>query len=232
MRLFCLPYAGGGASIYKDWAAQLPSQVDVCTVQLPGRENRIMETAFTRMGPLVERLTAEMGPALDVPFAMFGHSMGAIICFETALRLQREGKGSPAGLLLSARRAPPFPPNNDAMYDLPDGEFRERLRHLNGTPEAVLENEELMDLMLPLLRADFELDDTYRPSAGDMLHCPVTAFGALSDSEVPRDQLESWRHVTRGAFRLRMFPGDHFFIHKHRGALVNAVTEDLMRVLG
>lgn len=230
LRLFCFPYAGGGALIYREWADDMPAEIEVCPVQLPGRERRLREPSFTHVDPLVDALVPALEPYFDMPFAFFGHSMGATIGFELAARLEKLGKATPQHVLASARRAPQLPAEDDEKYYLlPDNKFKERLREIQGTPEQVLENEELMDLMLPLLRADFELVDTYPPTNLPPLGCPITALGGLEDHEVPRQELEAWGEMTRRRFRMRMFPGDHFFLHPERKSVVMAVAESLLR---
>ncbi len=228
LRLLCFPYAGGGALAYRGWAAQVPEEIDVLPVQLPGRERRLREPPFTRVATLVEAAAEGLLPHLDRPFAVFGHSMGALVGYELIQRLRREHGLEPVRLLVSARSAPQLPPDPDDDYKLPDPELIERLREINGTPTEVLEHPELMELMLPLLRADFELNDTYEPIAHPALECPVTAFGGLEDDETPKDDLEPWGEVTRGPFKLRMFPGDHFYLNQHQDRLIQAVAEDLL----
>ncbi len=228
VRLLCFPYAGGGAMVYRDWTTGMPAEIDVLPVQPPGREQRMREKAFTRMEALVDALVPALLPYLDRPFAFFGHSMGAVIGYEVAHRLRRDRGLAPVLLAVSARRAPHLPPERHEDYKLPDPELRERLREMNGTPAAVLENPELMELMLPLIRADFELNDTYRPAARPPLECPVAAYGGVADEEVSRQDLEAWRELTRGPFELRMFPGDHFFLHPEQRTLTDVLARDLL----
>ena len=227
LRLFCFPYAGGGASVFRAWQADMPDEIEVCPVQLPGRENRLSEERFRRIAPLTQALCEAIGPLLDLPFAFFGHSLGAVVAYETALRLRGEKGRSPVYLMVSARRAPHIPPD-DPMYQLPGDEFRTRLQELEGTPVEVLEHPELMELMEPLLRADFELNDTYEASNAAPFECPLTIFGGLTDPDVSRENLEPWREISRGPCRLRMFPGGHFYLHEQRQDLLSAVIRDLM----
>lgn len=230
LRLFCFPFAGGGASIYRTWQNSLPREIEVCAVQLPGRESRLRDEPFRRLGPLIEKLIEVLAPEDELPFAFFGHSMGAIIAYHLTLRLRELKKPMPSMLLVSGRRAPFLPPeDDDVIYHLPDDEFKDKLRELDGTPETVLEHPELMELMLPLLRADFELVDTSETVTAEPLEMPVVAFGGLRDEEVQKEKLEAWTEVTRGSFRLRMFPGGHFFIQEDRNSLLGAVAEDLLR---
>lgn len=231
LRLFCFPYAGGGASIYRTWVNELPARIDVCPVQLPGRENRLSTPAFRHIDPLVEALLEALAPELDGPYAFFGHSMGAIIAYELAQRLRRAQMPEPIHLLVSARRAPQLPPDDEAIYDLPEDELKTKLRELNGTPEAVLAHPELMELMLPLLRADFELNDTYEHTAHPPLGCPISAFGGTEDSDVEAEHLEAWRAMSTGPFERTFFDGDHFFIHDRPQRLIQGVAAALARHL-
>ncbi len=227
LRLFCFPYAGGGASAYRSWAAALPDSVEVCPVQLPGRENRLSETPYAHMGELVSALDQALAPYLDLPHACFGHSMGAAVAYAWTRHRQAQGQSAPAHLLVSARRSPQLPDPEEPAYGLPDPQFKARLRALNGTPEEVLNHPELMALMLPLVRRDFQLNDTYQPDPGPPLDCPVTAFGGLDDHKVSQAQLDAWRDTTRDRFQLRMLAGDHFYIHHNAQALTRAVAEAL-----
>jgi medium-chain acyl-[acyl-carrier-protein] hydrolase len=220
VRLFCFPFAGGGASLYRNWASVLPPNIAVCPLQLPGREERMREPPFTQVEPLCQAVLTAIDPLLDRPVALFGHSMGAIIAYELARALQRHGR-SPLHLFVSGQRAPHLPLGRPVSYNLPLEAFRHRLRELNGTPEAVLQNPEMMDLLLPLLRADFELSETYRREAHAPLTCPVTAFGGIEDVEISRPDIQAWRAATVGDFRVRLFPGDHFFLQ--------AAARDVMR---
>jgi surfactin synthase thioesterase subunit len=233
IRLFCFPYAGGGALIYRPWVSELPPEIDVVPVQLPGREQRLREKPFTRAGALVEAMTDALRRHFEPPFAFFGHSMGALLSYEVAQRLRQLGAPGPLHLLVSARRAPQLPMDDEEHYHLlPEPEFRDKLREINGTPEAVLENEELMELLAPIIRADFELNETYDPSQKAPLDVPISAFGGLEDEEVEKENLEAWREATTGPFKLRMFPGDHFFLHQEaKGALQAAVAETLLKRL-
>lgn len=231
LRLFCFPYAGGGANIYRSWAAGVPVNVDVCPVEFPGRGSRLREPPFTRITRLVEALVESLSSYFDRPFVFFGHSMGAIIGFELARLLRKEGREGPTHLFVSGCRAPQWPRKISSTYDLPEAEFLAELRRLNGTPKEVFEHEELLQLTMPLLRADFEMVDTYRYSAESPLDCPITAYGGLQDIEVAREQFEGWREQTTGRFLLRMLPGDHFFLHAAQPLLLRTLSIDVQQAI-
>ena len=230
VRLFCFPYAGGGASIFRSWGETLPSSIEVCAAQLPGREAKLNEPPYSQVAPLVEATVEAIAPLLDKPCALFGHSMGAIICFELARRLRRERGVEPAHLFVSGRRAPQIPDKDSPTFDLPEAEFVEELRSLNGTPKEVLENDELRALMLPLLRADFSVCQNYTYSAEPPLSCPITALGGLQDFHVPRKFLEGWGEQTSAAFSVRMFLGDHFFLHPAQTQMLRIIAQELQAV--
>lgn len=228
IRLFCFPYAGGGASLYRNWSKDLPSQVEVCPVQLPGRENRLLEKPFSDMPSLIATLSSVLLPYLDMPYAFFGHSMGALISFELGCYLRRyEQISKPACLFVSGHRAPQIPDPDPPTHALPVPEFIEELRRLDGTPEEVLQNDELLRLVLPLLRADFSLCETYLYNPEEPLQCPITAFGGLQDKSVPRESIISWREQTNGQFKARFFAGGHFFLEKEQDAVLKALIQDL-----
>jgi len=233
LRLFCFPYAGGGAAIYRLWPQSLPSEVEACMAQLPGRGTRLREEPFTNLDALVAAVAEAIAPLLDKPFALFGHSMGAMISFELARRLREQGQPQPSHLFISGRRAPQLPNDDPISYNLPDAELGQELLRLNGTPKEVLEHPELMELMLPLLRADFSVVETYDYRPGVPLDCPLTVFGGLRDAEVSREQLDAWREQTTGEFALRMLPGDHFFLNDAQAQtlLLSAVARDLYQLL-
>ncbi|HEX8161812.1 MAG TPA: alpha/beta fold hydrolase [Pyrinomonadaceae bacterium] len=230
LRLFCFPYAGGSHLIFRGWSEGLPPDVEVMAAALPGRAGRIREPSLKSIPALVENLAAAVKPYLDAPFALLGHSMGALIGFELARRLRRDEGVEPARLFVSGCRAPQIPATAEKTYDLPDPELVERLRDLKGTPLEVLEHPELMGLVLPLLRADFEAVETYNYSAGPPLACPISAYGGLRDAEVERERLEAWREQTTAYFTLQMFDGGHFFINEARPALLASLARELARL--
>ncbi len=227
LRLFCFPYAGGSAAAFRGWVRSLPPALELCAVQLPGRERRLRESALTRFEPLVEALIEALSPFFDLPFAFFGHSLGARLAYELSRRLVRDARAVPVKLLASGSRAPHLPNREPPIHHLPDERVLERLRTLGGTPEAVLQHEELMKLMLPVIRADFELSETYSWEEGPPLSLPMTVFGGSADRLVSPWEVEAWEEHTTASFRLEMFEGDHFFLQEDQDRLLKLIAQEL-----
>jgi medium-chain acyl-[acyl-carrier-protein] hydrolase len=235
LRLLCLPYAGGSAMLFRTWPNLLPPDIEICAIELPGRGVRIREPPFTRMDPLVAGLAEAVKSILDKPFAIFGYSLGAMIGFELARYLRQTANNKPVHLFVAGRQAPQIPPARPPRYNLPDAEFIEELGRLNGTPKEIFEHPELTQLMLPMLRADFELVETYSYRSGPPLDVPISAYGGLEDPETPRNELEAWREQTTASFRLQMFPGDHFFLNTSPSVVIQSLARELAvsaRVIG
>jgi medium-chain acyl-[acyl-carrier-protein] hydrolase len=232
LRLFCLAHAGGGASLFARWPAALPAEIAVLPVQLPAHQQRLNETPYLQMTPLVEALTSVLLPHLDVPFALFGHSMGALVAFEFARQLRGQHGLQAACLLVSASRAPQLPLPQPALHVLPDAELIEAVAHrFGGVPEQLAGNAELMQLLLPALRADLSVVETYCCRDQPPLSCPITALGGTDDPEVSASHLAAWRQQTCGPFSLRMFPGGHFFLEQARRGVVQTVLRQLQPLL-
>jgi medium-chain acyl-[acyl-carrier-protein] hydrolase len=227
MRLFCFPYAGGRAAIYRDWMNRLPGGIEVVPIELPGRGMRMAESPQTRIEPAVRALAETLSPLLDRPFAFFGHSMGALISFELSRLLYREYRVAPEVLMVSAHRAPQLPDLETPTYLLPHDLFVQKLRYLNGTPPEVLEHPELLAYLVPLLRADFEVCNTYSYRPGEILPCPIAAFGGLQDPSVTVAQLQGWQNQTSAEFSLEMLPGDHFYLNESRHLLLRLIRQRL-----
>lgn len=226
--LFCFPYAGAGASLFHDWQSnsQLGRQVCIMPVQPPGRENRLAEPPHRRMSELVDELVQALVPQLSRPFAFFGHSMGALMAYEVACALRDRGLPEPSRLLVSAFRAPHLPSANIRIYHLPDEVLKIVLAKDGVSPE-VLANDELMNALLPTLRADLEMCDTYEVVDRPPLSIPISAFGGDHDVRVGPDDLSSWRAHTTAQFDLTMLPGDHFYLHAASDQLITEVGRRL-----
>lgn len=232
LRLFCFPYAGGSAANFKSWRARLPAAIEMLPVQLPGRGSRIHEPALKRNDEIADRIVDEVLPVFrEKPFAFFGHSMGATLGFEVARRLVRRREAAPIALFVSGRRAPHIPGQGLITYDLPDEALIEQLKQLNGTPREVIECDELMQLVLPLIRADFEAVETYRYVDSPPLPCPIFALGGEEDSYVRAADVEQWNVHTSAECRIKFFPGGHFFLHSHQELLLQFLTSTLIGLL-
>jgi surfactin synthase thioesterase subunit len=226
-RLFCLPHAGAGATLYRQWVDEVPPTVHFCRIQLPGREERLHEQPLASAAEITRTLVQELRPWLDLPFALFGNSMGALLAFELAREFRRAGQSLPAHLFLSGRPAPHVKSRIPAIHHLADGDFKRELGRLNGTPLMVLNDAELMGLLMPTLRADFSVCETYNCAPEEPLTIPITVFGAIGDVHVHRENLVAWQGYTTASFRVRMFPGDHFYLQTARSGLISAIVADL-----
>lgn len=229
-RLFCFSYAGGGAAIYRPWALAMPSDIDVAAVLLPGRESRLREAPHDSMAALLQGLLPALLPQLDLPFAFFGHSMGALVAYEAARALQRRGAPTPAKLLLSGRRAPHLPETDPPLHRLDDDAFIAEIdRRYKGIPPEVLEHRDLLELLLPGLRADMTIIETHRSDSSTPFAGPITVFGGSDDARATREQLLAWQQHTSHPLVLRQFEGGHFYFNEPRArdALIAAVAAEL-----
>jgi len=227
-RLFLFPYAGGGPSVYTKWMHRLPGHLESFIAHYPGRGSRYREPAIRQLSVLVESLYCAIQPLLDKPFAFFGHSLGGLIAFELARHLRRNQRPQPAVLFVSAAGAPHLPDDHQAIHALPDDEFLDSVRQLNGIPAELLGEPEALQLLLPALRADLEALECYRYAPDQApLDVPLIVFGGLADPRVDRERLKGWALHTNLRFKLRYFPGDHFFIRTAGEAVLDAISAEL-----
>lgn len=228
LRLFCFPHSGAGALAFRTWQNSFPAEVDVCPVQLPGRENRFREAPFTRMNALVSALTEGIMPHLDLPFVFYGHSLGSLVAFEVARKLRTWGARQPIHLLVSGCHAPQVEQKAPPLYHLSDTDFLTEVERFGGTSKEVLQNKELVKLVLPTLRADLTIYDTYAYINLPALDCPISAYGGLQDARATQEDMRGWRNQTRSAFALRMFPGGHFFLQTAQDSFLATLTQTLL----
>jgi surfactin synthase thioesterase subunit len=226
VQLFCLPYAGAGASAFRAWSAAFGERVEVVAVQLPGRENRIREPIEIDPVPIAGAIAARA----DRPFAIFGHSLGGRLGFETIRALRRAGGPQPIRFYPSASR----PPDEisagplDGLSRLDDDELLDRLADAGGFPAAVLAEPELVALILPVLRADLTWVDDYRYDPEPPLDMPLTAFAGSRDEGVSPDQVAGWRRHSAAGGSLRTLDGGHFFLHERLAELAGTIESDLL----
>ncbi len=228
LRLFCLAYAGAGASVFNPWRKRLADDIELTAIQLPGREERRREPLPRRITDLMPRLLDAIAPRLDRPYALLGYSLGALLAYDLARQIAAHaGLLQPAHLFPLARLAPhlkdPLPP----FYDRPEDEFLAELQRRYGPlPPTLLNTPDMLGFYLPIVRADLEMVDTYEAPAQQSLACPVTAIGGADDVWT-EEQLIAWKSVTTGPFRHHLLPGGHFFLRDQRDALCQFISETL-----
>ena len=229
LRLFCLPFAGGGASSYRTWHEELPRHIEVVPVQFPGREDRFREEPLSQLHELVGGMVSGLLPFMaTLPFAFFGHSLGAIVALEATRTLAGSGAPMPRHLILSARSAPQLPLRRTPVRNLSQADIAQWMRRVGGTPQQVLDNQELMDLLVPALRADLEIDDTYQSTPDFVLSCPLTVVGGDQDDEALPHELQAWSPYTRNSFALHVLKGNHFFpFNESRSAVLSLIAATL-----
>jgi medium-chain acyl-[acyl-carrier-protein] hydrolase len=215
VRLLCLPHAGAGASTYRAWGAGLPAGITACPVQPPGREGRLWHPPYRHVTPMVADLATELRELLDSPYAIFGHSMGALVAFELAREFRRRGWPAPAHLFVAGRHAPQQPFTLTELRDIGTEDLTRLLGELGGTPPALLADPELLESIAPLLRADFSVNETYRYTEEPPLDVPITAFAATADPRATPAQLAAWRAQTSRGFATHLLPGGHFAVLQH-----------------
>ncbi|MER7930156.1 thioesterase domain-containing protein [Streptomyces sp. NPDC096057] len=235
VRLVCFPQAGGGTFAYRPWMAMLAPDIDVLPVALPGRDHRYNEPPYTDLAQLARAVAEGLRPTLldrehHVPYAFFGHSLGAVLAYETA-RILSDAHHPPALLIASGSAPPHRAAATRTHHTLPDDEFLAEVVGLGGVPRAVLDEPELVQVMLPVLRADFTAAETYAHTAGPPLDCPVAVYTGDRDTSVPRAHLTEWDQVTNiRPVRHRSFAGDHFYLDDARRPLLRALRDDLQAV--
>lgn len=222
LTLFCLPYSGASATCYSPWKHKLPSWLSVRPLELPGRGMRMDEPLHTNMAALANLLADEIAVELDRPYALFGHSLGGLLAFELAHVLRERGLPAPLALFASATAGPARRDVSEYAIEKTDAELIARLRELGGTSEGVLANEELLELILPILRADFLVCGSFSYGQREPLDLPIHVFGGKRDT-VKVEELLDWQEDTRTGFSLDMFEGHHFYLIDEQAQLLRHV---------
>lgn len=230
-RLFCFPHAGAGPPFFRDWHKSLPPSIELHAIQLPGHGSRLKEPPIKDMSTLATEAVVGLKPYLDKPFALMGHSLGGWICFEIARCLRRQAEPTPEHLFVASCRAPQLPLLSPPSYLLSDNDFAKRMRAGNGTPKAILNNEKLMRMFLPILKADAELGETYAYKHEQPLTIPISAFGGQLDNSVTEAEMLAWREQTQLGFTFEMHSGDHFFVSHRPDSFLNSISQKLEAML-
>lgn len=228
--MFCFPFAGGGAAAFNGWVKYFQNSVTVCPVQLPGREEKIGEIPYSDMDTLVDDLVQEIKQYDRNKIILFGHSMGAKMAYGVAKKLA-EADFEIEVLIVSGSRVPHIMEPNP-IHDLPDEEFANEISRFDGTPKAIFENKELLNFFMPMLRADFIMDETYHTSEIVKLSCPIEALGGISDKEADEETMVKWGEYAESIFNLSMFEGGHFFIREKEDEVLNKVSEIIREIEG
>lgn len=229
--VYCLPHAGGTAGIFRSWLELLRPDIEIRTVGYPGHGSRLAEPLFDTIEQVAMSVVDAVTAGPNVPYALFGHSMGSLVAFEACHVLAARGAAMPRLLIASGHRAPRVPQSAPPMHKAPDAEFVAHLRELGATPAEVFSSPDLLELMLPILRADFRACETYRPDDRPRLHINIAAYGGLGDTDTSRDGLLAWQEETTGECVVRMFPGGHFFVSDHADQVVAMLERDLLDAL-
>lgn len=229
-RLLCFTYAGGNGSEYRAWRERLAPAIELALVQMAGRGRRFAEPCVDQVNEVVAEVVDAASALGDLPLALFGHSMGSIVAYETTHALAECGAAAPSHLFVSGRKAAHVPLNRHTYYDLPDRELLDELRRLGSVNHELLDNEELAELMLPVIRADFRLHDDYRFVQREKLAVPITVLGGTEDPSCDPAELSRWGELTTGATESLLFPGGHFFV-EHCAAEIAEVVNGKMAPL-
>lgn len=231
IRLFCFPYAGGSATGFMPWQTVLGPRIEVCAVQLPGRGARFNEPPIGDFESLTRQLVEVIATADDLPYAFFGHSLGGLVAFELCHRCLERGLPSPRQLFISATNAPASLPSRPSIAGMDDRALIETLRHYNGTPAELLANRELMELLLPAIRADFALLENYRYRPRPKLPLPLYVLAGRRDEHLRQESLPVWQQETAGPFRQHWFEGDHFYLHREQDSVLELLRNELVPAL-
>ncbi len=231
LKLICFPYAGGNSSTYMSWAKYLPENVELIIVQPPGRGSRIFEPIYSDMKSLISDLLWLIPEHLNTPYILLGHSLGSRIAFELMVQLNKLKFPLPLHFIASGSRAPHLASDKKRIFNLPDKEFISELKKLNGTPKDVLENNELMELLLPMLRADFKIAENYCYSGSEIFNCPISLLAGNDDIDITLSMLEGWVDHFTEIKNIYIVSGNHFFIDNNTEAVIQKINEVIQQSL-
>ena len=225
VRLFCFHYGGAGASMYKGWSEQLSAYLDLFAIQLPGRETRFNEPLLYNINTVVDEICKAIAANLDKPYIFFGHSIGALLCHKVAQELMLSNAKLPEALFVSGCRPPHMPLRRSPIHALPDQQFKAEVLRYNGIPKELIEHQEnILEIYLPILRADFTLSETFQIKEVMQLSSNIFAFGGTHDSSVFEEDIKAWKEYTNKNFDYKMYNGDHFFIKEYTNDIISLLN--------
>jgi surfactin synthase thioesterase subunit len=225
--LFCFPYAGSGASIFYSWANHLNPKINIYGFQAPGKEDRISEDLIIDLNILIQNAVQELKQIINKPFVLFGHSMGSVLAFEIAKSLESENI-TPKLVILSGRPPPKFGLRMNPISHLGDKELITELYKLEGTDTRILENDELMELLLPIIRADFRISEAYQSSASLKINSPMIAIGSEEDPWLNEAEFNDWKDYSNSTTKIQFFPGGHFYLREHLDLLSTFLNTEIL----
>jgi surfactin synthase thioesterase subunit len=226
--LICFPYAGSGASIFYSWVNYLNPKINIYGFQAPGKEDRISENLIEDLNILIHNTVQELKQIIKKPFVLFGHSMGSVLAFEIAKKLEAE-KLAPKLVILSGRPPPKFGLRMNPISHLADSELIAELRKLEGTDSCILENAELMELLLPIIRADFRISEAYKSSSNSKISSPLIAIGSVNDPWIDEAEFLEWKDYSKNTTKIQFFPGGHFYIREHIDMLSEYLNSQILQ---
>jgi len=225
IKLICIPYAGGSASIYIPWINYLPHNVELVIIQPPGRSSRISETPLDNMSKLINEMGLVLPKILNKPYILFGHSLGSKIAFEIIRKSTSLHIPHPMFFIASGSAGPQKKNNRDITYNLNDDEFISKLEEMDGTPKDVINNKELMSIVLPTLKADFKISETYQFTGNKYFNIPLSVLGGEYDVDINLDDLKLWQYFFNSTSEITIFSGGHFFINSHKEEVLEKINE-------
>jgi surfactin synthase thioesterase subunit len=225
MKLFLLPFAGGSRYAYWNYGKHAPQSLEVCPIELPGRGTRVKEPLLTDINMVVADIYQQIATQLEEPYALYGHSMGALLCYLLTLKIRAAGLRLPEHLFLTGCDAPRVPEER-GYYKLPIAAFKNKLREMGGCPEDVLNSEELFSFYEPIIRADFMVVDSFKYTPVALLDIPITVMVG-TEEKITAEDVGKWQEETLGAIEIHHFPGNHFFIFNYEKEIMEIVTKKL-----
>ena len=228
IRIICFPYAGGSSATYMQWKNELPKNVELVIIQAPGKGARMFEPLHHSMSELIDDLLQHISPVLEKPYVLLGHSLGSRVAFELMVKLQERGSPLPEHFFALGSRGPHIYSEEEISYKLPDAEFIEHIKTLNGTPQEILDNQEMMKFLMPILRADFKISETYTYKGTATFDIPLSVLGGIEDKAVSLYQLQSWKGFFSKPMDLHQLAGDHFFIDTNKQGVLKIVNKVLL----